>query len=330
MSPFQTWDKKSPPTLPELNEEQQRVLDRCLRDAANGKSLVKVEGPAGSGKTVVLAYLARQFPRDDLCLCARTGKAAGNLAEKAGLPASTIDSAAHKFVRVKLNEKGRPEPVLEDNPDFRPKYLIIDEASMLDRTLGDKLVKRCSGTTFAFGDRGQLGPVKGEPWFDKPDYELIRIMRQGPGSAIIKEARRVRDVGMYGNMHSDFAWAFEEQPELLDADMVICHSNLDRQHFNRKVRERLGFGGSGLHPGEPLMCWRNDRYKSIYNGTIVTVREFWEPGQKLMLRDHRGVDMNSITNPLIEGFGDCADFGDFENRKDQCMLIRFTPKHSKC
>lgn len=312
-----TWDNKPLPELPPLTPHQQQVLDGCLRAAADGKRLVKIDGLAGTGKTVVLAHLARQLPRGELCLCAKTGKAAGNIAWKTGLPASTIDSAAHKLVRVKPNSKGRPTPVLEDDLNFRPRFLIIDEASMIDRALGDKLVARCSGTTFAFGDIGQLGPIEGEPWFVYPDYQLVEILRQRAGSTIINQARRVRHVGIYVRHTDDFRWAYKETPDLLAANMVICAENIDRQRFNRMIRESHGYDAARLYPGEPLMCWRNDRYKSVYNGTIVTVRETWEPGRPLKLTDHRQIEMNAINNPLIEGFGDCPDHEDFFNRKDE-------------
>lgn len=318
-----TWDNKPLPPLLPLTPEQQRVLDGCLRDAADGKQLVKIDGLAGTGKTVVIGHLSRKLPGEGLVLCAPTGKAAGNLAARSGLPASTIDSAMHKFVRVKRGSNGRMVPVLEDKPDFRPQYLVLDEASMVERTLGNKLVARCSGTTFAFGDSGQLGPVQPadepprEPWFVEPyDYEITGIMRQGAGSAIIKQARRVRHRGMYLGWTNEFEWAFEEAPELLDVDMVICADNVDRQRFNQKIRESRGFDNSMLYPGEPLMCWRNNRFTSVYNGTILTVRETWAPGQKLRLTDHRQIEMKPITNPLIEGFGDCPNFYAFRDRKD--------------
>ena len=61
----------------------------------------------------------------------------------------------------------------------------------------------------------------------------------------------------------------------------------------------------------------NDPYKNVYNGTLVIVREFRTPGLKLSLTDHRGINMDAIRNPLIEGFGDCLHYADFDKRRHE-------------
>ena len=103
---------------------------------------------------------------------------------------------------------------------------------------------------------------------------------------------------------------------LAAANVVICATNEERQRLNGVIRQHAGFGGPTLYRGEPLMCWRNDLYKSVYNGTRVTVREDWKPGEDLLLTDHRDRKMRPIANPLVEGFGDCPDFTDFDRRRN--------------
>jgi exodeoxyribonuclease-5 len=321
-----TWDNKPISQLESLNEEQAAIFEKIKLDVANKKKLIKIDGPAGTGKTLLLATVARWLmtQKGELCLCAKTGKASGNMADKTGIPASTVDGAARKFLRV-VRIGGRLQPEFETNLDFRPHYLIIDEASMISRNLGNELVSRCSGTVFAFGDRGQLDPIPdplhedpGEAWFLEPDYELSLIMRQSPNSTLVKQARRIRDIGMYISSGDGFEWAFKETPELLaSADAILCFNNVDRLDFARKKRAQLGYSETMLYPGEPLMCWRNDRYKSIYNGTVVHVRDVWTEGAPLKLIDHRKIDMRvGIKNPLIEGFN-CKTFDEFRRRKDE-------------
>ena len=195
LDPRLTWEGRPAPPLLELNTEQRQILDACLRAASEGTPLVKVDGLAGTGKSQILAHLGWGLPsREEVYLCAPTGKAADSLASKSGLPVTTIHRAAQTFVRVGTNRRGKQQPEFVPTRNFRPRFLIVDEASMLERVLGNQLVARCSGTMFAFGDTGQLGPVEGEPWFADPDHRLTRIMRQGPGSMILTQARRVREL----------------------------------------------------------------------------------------------------------------------------------------
>lgn len=144
-----------------LSEEQKAVM-WCLVTSCP----CIVTGGAGTGKTTVIKNIiecySTYYNKKNILLVAPTGKASRRLAEKTGMPASTIHKALRKS----------PEDdfvyYTAENP-LPHRLIIIDESSMIDTELMYDLlsaVDRTSKVIFA-GDCNQLEPVGyGEPFFD--------------------------------------------------------------------------------------------------------------------------------------------------------------------
>src|SRR3954470_14380717 len=115
---------------PEQRAIEQQV-DTFIRCPDPAKPYFTYQGEAGTGKSVLLAHLARKYPR--ALLCAFTGKAASVIARKSGLPACTIHSAIYtcygKDPETEELRFGRK--VGEGN--WQGELVFVDEASTVSQ-----------------------------------------------------------------------------------------------------------------------------------------------------------------------------------------------------
>jgi exodeoxyribonuclease V alpha subunit len=155
-------------------------------------------------------------------LCAPTGRAAKRLSEAAGRPAKTVHrlleySPQHGFQRN------------EDQP-LEVDCLIVDEASMLDLLLTNRLLKAVDPSTHVLfvGDVDQLPSVgAGDVLRDiiashqVAVVRLTRIFRQAADSGIVVNAHRVNQ-GQFPvlNEFDDFYFFSKEDPEAA-ADLLV-------------------------------------------------------------------------------------------------------------
>jgi exodeoxyribonuclease V alpha subunit len=170
-------------------------------------SIGSLGGGPGTGKTYCAASLIHaainHVGREKIGVAAPTGKAAVRITEVMkgyGVPiqAKTI----HSLLQVEQQQdgsgwqffyrSGRPLPL---------RYLIVDEASMIDTSLMcNLLAARGKGTHLLFvGDIHQLPPVgHGAPLRDMiaagiPYGELLEIQRQAAGSLIVRACHAIRN-----------------------------------------------------------------------------------------------------------------------------------------
>jgi exodeoxyribonuclease V alpha subunit len=166
----------------------------AIRQATTNKVLVITGGP-GVGKTTIVRGILEIFAaKGQRCgLCAPTGRAAKRLGETTGREAKTIhrllefDPASGGFKR------GRDEPLDLD-------LLIVDEASMVDVVLMNRLVQAVAATAclLLVGDIDQLPSVgPGSVLADViasgsvPVVRLTEIFRQVNQSWIVRAAHHV-------------------------------------------------------------------------------------------------------------------------------------------
>ncbi|WP_431959774.1 SF1B family DNA helicase RecD2 [Actinacidiphila sp. bgisy160] len=188
------WDKAltwlAGRTGADLAPEQQQAVRLALTE----KVAVLTGGP-GCGKsfTVRSVVALAQAKKAKVVLAAPTGRAAKRLAELTGAEASTV----HRLLELK---PGGDAAYDRDRP-LDADLVVVDEASMLDLLLANKLVKAVPpGAHLLFvGDVDQLPSVgAGEVLRDLlaeggpvPSVRLTRIFRQAQESGVVTNAHRI-------------------------------------------------------------------------------------------------------------------------------------------
>ncbi|MFJ4674254.1 SF1B family DNA helicase RecD2 [Kitasatospora purpeofusca] len=217
----------------ELAPEQ----EQSVRLALTERVAVLTGGP-GCGKSftvksIVTLALAK---RAKVVLAAPTGRAAKRLAELTGVEASTV----HRLLELR---PGGDAAYDRDRP-LDADLVVVDEASMLDLILANKLVKAVApGAHLLFvGDVDQLPSVgAGEVLRDLlaeggpiPSVRLTRIFRQAQQSGVVINAHRINE-GLPPRTEGlpDFFLFAEEDAELaagLTVDVVA-----------RRIPQKFGY-----------------------------------------------------------------------------------------
>jgi exodeoxyribonuclease V alpha subunit len=196
----------------ELSTEQRRAVKMALTN----KVTVLTGGP-GTGKTVTVRTIiaALEAMRRRYALCAPTGRAAKRLSEAADRPAKTVHrlleySPQHGFQRN------------EEHP-LEVDCLIVDEASMLDLLLTNRLLKAIDPAAHVLfvGDVDQLPSVgAGDLLRDiiasqrVAVVRLTEIFRQAADSGIVVNAHRInRGQFPVVNEFEDFYYFSKEDPQ---------------------------------------------------------------------------------------------------------------------
>jgi exodeoxyribonuclease V alpha subunit len=197
--------------------------EAAVRLALTERVAVLTGGP-GCGKSytvraVVTLVLAKHAK---ILLTAPTGRAAKRLAELAGLEAATL----HRLLQLR---PGGDAAFDRDHP-LDADLVVVDEASMLDVLLANKLIKAIPpGAHLLFvGDVDQLPSVgAGEVLRDLlganrlPRVRLTHIFRQAQQSGVVTNAHRI-NAGQHPITHglADFFLFVEEDSDRV-ADLVV-------------------------------------------------------------------------------------------------------------
>ncbi|MFF4623305.1 SF1B family DNA helicase RecD2 [Nonomuraea jabiensis] len=206
----------------DLASEQRQAVRLALTE----KVAVLTGGP-GCGKsfTVRSIVLLARAKRAKVILAAPTGRAAKRLAELTGHEATTV----HRLLQLR---PGGEATFDRDNP-LDADLVVVDEASMLDLLLANKLVKAVApGAHLLFvGDVDQLPSVgAGEVLKDLlaaddiPRVRLTQIFRQAQESGVVVNAHRVNTGNhpLLQGMNDFFLFPCEEAEEIaaLTVDVV--------------------------------------------------------------------------------------------------------------
>ncbi|WHM38663.1 ATP-dependent RecD-like DNA helicase [Streptomyces sp. BPTC-684] len=197
----------------ELAPEQQAAV----RLALTSKVAVLTGGP-GCGKSFTVRSVVElaRAKKAKVVLAAPTGRAAKRLAELTGAEASTV----HRLLELK---PGGDAAYDKDRP-LDADLVVVDEASMLDLLLANKLVKAVApgAHLLMVGDVDQLPSVgAGEVLRDLlaeggpvPRVRLTRIFRQAQQSGVVTNAHRINSgVPPLTQGLSDFFHFVEEETE---------------------------------------------------------------------------------------------------------------------
>ena len=173
-----------------LSENQKQAVINSLLSR-----IAIITGCPGTGKTTILKAIIEVFkklyPSDSVTLLAPTGKAARRMSETTGYPASTVHS------KLQIYDENKQSSIMLEHG-----LIVVDEASMLDALLFEKLLKAINTRTSSLiliGDINQL-PSVGAGLVLKdlirseciPVFELKEIFRQkDSGSTIVNNANKV-------------------------------------------------------------------------------------------------------------------------------------------
>ncbi len=276
-------------SLDKLTGEQKVALARIVSAIqSNSTKEIKLGGYAGCGKSVLVSFLRKFFPK--FAVVAFTGKAANVLRRKGVDCASTIHSCIYEVVRE------------NDNSTYwRRKYdtgfdgFIVDEASMVSSDIYYDLCLYNQPIIFV-GDHGQLEPVDSQfNIMEFPDVTLEKIYRYA--GDIAKFANRLRE----GFNHRGFVHETDEvqiiNERQFDDDLmkhlalkgqVICAFNETRVNQNNRARELLGYKGD-VQEGEKVVCLRNSKDYGVFNGMQGIVTKIY------------GKRKRSYMNMLVDG-----------------------------
>jgi exodeoxyribonuclease-5 len=256
--------------------------------------LFVLRGYAGTGKTSILAHLAKSLQkRQKIVLLAPTGRAAKVLSSYCEMPAFTI----HKRIYRLAESETELNFILQKN-NFVNTLFIVDEASMLssgyngERDVLEDLMRyvyRGKGCKLILsGDNAQLPPVDTiySPALDQKyleerfnmsiiQYELNDVVRQKKQSGILFNATQLRKSLQNESYKIKFNTDFEDVSSIsglelqesleeaignygVDEVLIITRSNKRANQFNQEVRNRLLFREEKIEAGDILMGVKNN------------------------------------------------------------------------
>ncbi|WP_338676904.1 ATP-dependent RecD-like DNA helicase [Streptomyces sp. SCSIO 30461] len=188
------WDKAlawlADRTGAELAPEQQQAVQLALT-----RKVAVLTGGPGCGKSFTVRSIVElaRAKKAKVVLAAPTGRAAKRLSELTGADASTV----HRLLELK---PGGDAAFDRDRP-LDADLVVVDEASMLDLLLANKLAKAVApgAHLLLVGDVDQLPSVgAGEVLRDLlaeagpvPSVRLTRIFRQAQQSGVVTNAHRI-------------------------------------------------------------------------------------------------------------------------------------------
>lgn len=288
-----------------LNKGQQQIVDEAVRfHKSSSEQVFQFEGPAGTGKSVVLNAIAERLGMQSnrIAPMSYTGQAATVMRLKGFPNSKTVHSWLYEPVETYLTDKfgnivydnylNRPITTIE----FVPKILndidimFIDEGGTTPFSM-KSVIEEKNKKIIVAGDLGQLPPVNDKPAYlvDGEIHHLTEIMRQKTNSNILYLADRARhglpiNCGFYGDV-----LVIEEDDlsddMILHSDIVVCGTNKTRDYLNKKVRSLLGIRTDIPMQGERVICRKNN-WKVECDGINLT-------------NGLSGIVMNS---PGIDGF----------------------------
>lgn len=195
-----------------FDEDQQEGISLLL----NNRISVLTGGP-GTGKTTItkaITELVQHLNPDDpladlVTLIAPTGQASQHLAEVTDLPATTIHA---KLGLTPGEDDDGAESITGKDAAIDEKYIIVDESSMIDIFLLEKLLSALNEKSHILfvGDKDQLPSVGPGLVFktlvDLPEIKTVclsHVHRQADGSQLIVNAHRINQNKIYNPQDAD-------------------------------------------------------------------------------------------------------------------------------
>jgi conjugative relaxase-like TrwC/TraI family protein len=314
---------------PDLTEDQREMVRRF---ATSGASIDIGVGPAGSGKTTVMAVLAHLTaltgtPIMGTALAART---AVGLQEATRITSSSLAALSHRAA----TEGGLPRGVV----------VVVDEASMVGTrqlaALSDK-VEEAGGKLILIGDPHQLPEIGAGGIFHTlvdrlPAVDLHQNIRQersweraaldelrnGSVADAVASYRKHRRLVIGESREATLARAVDDWYQQVtttgdlacalllaqDNDTVRQLNELARNHLvnsGHLTGSTLEAGGREYQRGDRVICRRNDPGLGVLNGDLATVIGVDSAAGALTVSLDREPEPRSLPGPYLdEGYVD--------------------------
>ncbi|MEU0881904.1 ATP-dependent RecD-like DNA helicase [Lentzea sp. NPDC005914] len=224
------WDKAFAWLGTELEQHQAEAVKLALTE----KVAVLTGGP-GCGKSFTVRSIVRlaQAKKAKIVLAAPTGRAAKRLTELTGHEARTV----HRLLELR---PGGDAAYDRDHP-LDADLVVVDEASMLDLLLANKLVKAVppGAHLLLVGDVDQLPSVgAGEVLRDVlaqgspiPNVRLTHIFRQAQESGVVTNAHRINsgDYPLVQGLPDFFLFSTDEAEEAAAMTVDVVANRIPRK-----------------------------------------------------------------------------------------------------
>lgn len=276
----------------ELTSKQKEGLEIALKRYKENYQYTVIAGYAGTGKSTlvkfIIAALSQEYgidPEEDVVYTSFTGKATQVLQRKGNKNVRTLHKLLYKH--YPLPNGGYRRKRLDD---IGYKIVVVDECSMVPKSLFVDLARHEDIYIICLGDPGQLPPVNDNEdnhLLDCPHIFLDEIMRQAQESEIIQLTMKIRNGEPIDYMKGQEVQVIKKSElntgMLLWADQVLVGTNKMKDIINAQMRQLQGKEGEP-QDGDKVMCLRNywecfsEDANALVNGTIGTLEDVYETG----------------------------------------------------
>ena len=271
-----------------LTYEQEYVVNAAVKWFKDSpEPLFQIEGPAGTGKSVVLANIISRLGlrEEEILPMAYTGQAVSVMRMKGLSSAVTCHSGLFVYLEVPIidddgnyimdTKLNKPKTVMRRfDKDLKSSYpelklIIIDECWMVPASF-KKHIDKTGYKVIAAGDSSQLPPIKENPAYlvYGKVYHLTQLMRQSADSAIVQVALAAKNgerlqYGSYNNGEVIITDHYPSAKTFGIVDVTLCGYVKTRNDINNSYRYDYLHANSPLPlPGEKMVCRMNNWEKS--------------------------------------------------------------------